>query len=183
MRIGVGTRSAFTYGRRDRKTSCCPGAVAAMASCRQSIGRGVGITMRWSAQVIRRQRRYSGRPCSSERRSYPIAGNSLNGGQRQTQSPAYSLIAKNAEPCRSRLAGEGACIGDTWLEAAFAGKPAPTESAYGSGDAAVDGAPSLRCGDSTSQRLQGLRAVRWSGCSPFGYTTPPLGGAGLTISG
>ncbi|MEX5689628.1 hypothetical protein, partial [Pseudomonas silesiensis] len=57
----------------------------------------------------------------------------------RTLSPAHRWIAKtpnpvtcvqmdceNAEPCRSRLAGEGVFMGGAWLEAAFAGKPAPT---------------------------------------------------------
>ncbi|MEX5689822.1 hypothetical protein ABFV59_35450, partial [Pseudomonas silesiensis] len=58
--------------------------------------------------------------------SYMISGVQKNGGKRQTLSPMYRPIAKNAEPCRSRLAGEGASMGDAGLEAAFAGKPAPT---------------------------------------------------------
>ncbi|VVO45144.1 hypothetical protein PS833_06595 [Pseudomonas fluorescens] len=33
-------------------------------------------------------------------------------GQRQILSPVYRWISKNAEPCRSRLAGEGVCMGD-----------------------------------------------------------------------
>jgi hypothetical protein len=55
-----------------------------------------------------------------------ISGVQKNGGKRQTLSPMYRPFAKNAEPCRSRLAGEGVFMGDAWLEAAFAGKPAPT---------------------------------------------------------
>jgi hypothetical protein len=55
-----------------------------------------------------------------------ISGVQKNGGKRQTLPPMYRPIAKNAKPCRSRLAGEGVFMGDAWLEAAFAGKPAPT---------------------------------------------------------
>nr|BFE89838.1 regulator [Pseudomonas brassicacearum subsp. brassicacearum] len=45
-----------------KKTSSCPGAVAARASCKPSTGPGRATTMRWSFPVIRRRCNGSSRP-------------------------------------------------------------------------------------------------------------------------